>query len=100
MFVRDSDGAGPRLVKELETQKENFDLFSMASWMGLMVSGNSKGVIRVWDVERGACVTCIEAHKDSDAVNALAGCAVAGERVGMRRGGGLGGRHAAECARA
>ena len=65
------DGRTLRRIKDLRPVKYS-SIPSMATWMGLAVSGNSKGTIRVWDVERGTCLTAEQAHEGT--VTALAVC--------------------------
>ena len=71
IMVTERDGAGLRLVKELRVG-EAYNILCMATWRGLAVSGNSKGMVRVWDAERGRCLTAVQAH--TEAVRALAVC--------------------------
>ena len=70
--VRDGSGPSLRWVRQLKTE-QCFSIQSMATWMGLAVSGNSNGTIRAWDAESGACLMVVKGHKESVAALAVCG---------------------------
>ena len=71
IFVTKCEGAALKPVTTLRMDNA-LDILGMAVWMGLLVSGNTAGVLRVWDVASKGLVHAIQAHNQK--ISALVVC--------------------------
>jgi hypothetical protein len=73
ILVTKREGAALKPVKTLHANPSDYsDILQLATWMGLVVSGNNNGTLRLWDIDTGRVMYCVQAHDKS--ISALAVC--------------------------
>ena len=90
ILVTKREGAALKTVKTLHVNhsvqvSDYSEILQLAAWMGLVVSGNNKGVLRLWDIDTGNVTHCVQAHDES--ISALAVCCDGNRLVSASRDG-------------